>query len=49
VDSLGTLLTGAVMLAEARWPGMAGTRLGERGRVAGAVGALDTEAILAAM
>lgn len=49
-ESLGTLLTGAVMLADSPLAGeWLATRLGARGRVAGAVGALDTEAILGAL
>ncbi|MCB1391306.1 MAG: DNA alkylation response protein, partial [Rhodobacteraceae bacterium] len=49
-DSLGTLLTGAVMLADSPLAGeWLETRLGARGRVTGSVGRLDTEAILSAM
>lgn len=49
-ESLGSLLTGAVMLADSPLAGeWLAARLGERGRVTGALGALDTEAILAAL
>ncbi len=49
-ESLATLLTGAVMIAESPFAGeWLSVRLGARGRVAGAVGALDASALLEAM
>ncbi|MFN4099574.1 MAG: DNA alkylation response protein, partial [Pararhodobacter sp.] len=47
-ESLAMLLTGAVMLSDSPLAGeWLAVKLGERGRVAGAVGAVDTGAVLA--
>ncbi len=49
-DSLAALLTGAVMLADSPLAGeWLAARWGDRGRVAGALPALDTESVLAAV
>ena len=49
-ESLATLLTGAVMIADSPFAGeWMATRLGARGRIAGAVGTLDADALLDAM